>query len=125
MEPLATYSLVKISAPAKPGGALDLSQPLAALAPAIAQNASSATRAHPAEKAVDSAAVPLLGLIGSFDRASVPEPKLASADTATITRSRARCALRYPQGGVIFRGRKQAGNRTDLQSSTKTSKSSN
>jgi len=85
MEPLAAYRLVEISAPPKPRGALDLGQPLAALAPAITQNASSAARAHPAEKPVDSAAVPLLGLIGSFDRASVPEPKPAPCDTAAIT----------------------------------------
>jgi hypothetical protein len=85
VKPFAAYRLVEISSPAKPRGALDLGQPLAALAPAVPQHASSAARAHPAQKAVDAAAIPLLGLVRSFDRASVPEPKLEACDTAAIT----------------------------------------
>jgi hypothetical protein len=74
VKPSAAYRLVEVRTPAKPGGALDLGQPLATLAAAVAKDASSAAAAHPAEKAVDAPAIPLLGLIGSFDRAIVPEP---------------------------------------------------
>ena len=74
MEPFAAYGLLKVRAPAKPGGALDLrGQPLAALAPAVAQDARSAAGTHPAQKAVDAPAIPFLGLVGPFDRASIPE----------------------------------------------------
>jgi hypothetical protein len=126
MKPLAAYRLVKIRTPAKPRGALDLRrQSLAALAPAGTQNALSAASAHPAKKAVDAAAISLLGLIGALDRASVPEPEAAAGDSGTITSSSARCALRYPQVGVIFRAREQAGKRTTLKSSTNATTASN
>jgi hypothetical protein len=65
---------------------------------------------------VDAPAVTFLGLIRAFDRASVPEAHLGTGDTGPITSSRARCALRYPQVGVIVRGRKQAGQRTKTSS---------
>src|SRR5206468_302711 len=75
MKPFAAHRLVKVRAPAKPGGALDLrGQPLTALAPAVAQDARSAAGTHPAQKAVDAPAIPFLGLVGPFDRASIPEP---------------------------------------------------
>jgi len=74
MEPFAAYGLLKVRAPAKPGRALDLwRQPLAALAPAVLEDASSAPGAHPAHEAVDAPAIPFLGLVGPFDRASIPE----------------------------------------------------
>jgi len=56
---------------------------------------------------VDAPAISLLGLIGSFDRANIAEAKNRSFDTASITSSLGRRALRYPQAGVIFPGRKQ------------------
>jgi hypothetical protein len=126
MKPLAAYRLVKIRTPAKPRGALDLRrQSLAALAPAGTQNALSTARAHPAQETVNAPAISLLGLIGALDRASVQEPKLAASDSGSITSSRAQDALRYPQAGVIFRAREQAGKRTSLKSSTKPTTESN
>jgi hypothetical protein len=126
MKPLAAYGLVKVSAAAKPGRALDLRrQPLAALAPAGTQNALATARAHPAQEAVNAPAISLLGLIGALDRASVPEQKVATSDSGRITSSRAQDALRYPQAGVIFRAREQAGKRTSLKPSTKSTTASN
>jgi hypothetical protein len=109
---------LKLGAPAKARVALDLGQPLAALAAAVAKHASSASGAHPAKESMDSPAVSLLGLIGAFDRASLPEHSHRTGDTVSITSSRAPCALRYPQAGVIFRARKQATQRKTSQSST-------
>src|SRR5207244_1669055 len=93
-------------------------QPLASFATPVLQHARPAARAHPAQKSMDAPAIPLLGLVGPFDRASVPEPILGARDTACITSSRAQSALRYPQAGVIFPGRKQAGKLTKLRHST-------
>ena len=54
-----------------------------------------------------SAAVTFLGLVGPFDRASVADANATACDTAAVTSSSARSALRYPQAGVIVPARKQ------------------
>src|SRR5207253_3515785 len=64
---------------------LELGQPRAALATAIAEHADPATSAHPAQESVDAPAIPFLGLIGPFDRASVAEAMRPTCDTASIT----------------------------------------
>src|SRR5579864_4785785 len=64
-----------------------LGQPLATLAAAIAEHADSASGAHPAQETVDAPAVPFLGLIGPFDRASVPDAQTLIGDTGPITSS--------------------------------------
>jgi hypothetical protein len=99
---------LELGAPAKARVALDLGQPLAALAAPVAEHSRSASRAHPAQESVDAPAVPLFGLVGSFDRASLQNDRTFADDSVSITSSRAQCALRYPQAGAIFRARKQA-----------------
>src|SRR5579864_9471073 len=64
-----------------------LGQPLATLAAAVAEHADSASGAHPAQETVDAPAVPFLGLVGAFDRASVPDARSATGDTGSITSS--------------------------------------
>jgi len=65
---------LEVGAPTNALFSLDLGEPLAALAAPVAKHAGSAPGAHPAQEAVDAAAVTFLGLIGALDRASVPEP---------------------------------------------------
>ena len=91
---------------------------MTSLAAPVLQHTCPAAGAHPAQEPVHAPAIPFLGLIGAFDRASVPEPIPATSDTHCITSSRALCALRYPQAGAIFPGRKLAGKSTKLHPST-------
>jgi len=69
---------MEVRAPAKARVALDLGQPRAALAAPAAQHALPASCAHPAEETVDPPAVSFLGLVGAFDRASLPEAPRAT-----------------------------------------------
>jgi len=91
---------------------------MTSLAAPVLQHTCPAAGAHPAQEPMHPPAIPFLGLIGAFDRASVPEPIPATSDTHCITSSRALCALRYPQTGAIFPGRKLAGKSTKLHPST-------
>jgi len=83
---------LKLGAPAKARVALDLRQPRAALAAPVAKHPRSASRAHPAQESMDAPAVSFLGLVGAFDRASLPaagpSPVDLTYDTASITSSR-------------------------------------
>src|SRR6059036_1681762 len=86
---------LEVGAAAKPETALDwelrlraaLGQPLAALAAPAAEHARAAAGAHPAQEAVDTAAVTFLGLVGPFDRASIPDHEKPTRDTAAVTSS--------------------------------------
>ena len=120
VEPLAADGRLEVSPPAKPDAALHLplGQALSALATPAAQHTLPAAGAHAAEKAVDAAAIPFLGLIGPFDRANIAEAKESPGDTGRITSLHARDALRYPQAGVIFPGRKQQHSTTSTGPST-------
>jgi hypothetical protein len=51
-------------------------QPLSAFAAAVAEHVGSAAGAHPAQESVHAPAVPFLGLICSFDRASLAEAEI-------------------------------------------------
>src|SRR5579864_1690327 len=82
-------------------------QPLTALPAPIPDDAHSTPRAHPAEEAVNATAIALLGLVGPFDRGSVPEPVTAKCDSTCVASSHARCALRYPQAGATLPRREQ------------------
>src|SRR5438477_2542673 len=110
VEALAADRRLEIGAPTKAETTFDLGQPLPALTTPVAQYADAASGAHPAEEPMHAAAVSLLGLVGAFDRASVPEARRATGDTRPITSSRARRALRYPQAGDIVPARKQRDN---------------
>jgi len=98
---------LEVGAAAKPETALDwelrlralsLGQPLAALAAPAAQHAGATAGAHPAQEAVDAAAVPFLGLVGPFDRASIPDDEKPTRDTAAVTSSCAQlpCGIHRP-----------------------------
>ncbi len=115
METPSRDGRLEVGAAAKPETALDwelrlraaLGQPLAALAAPAAEHARAAAGAHPAQEAVDTAAVTFLGLVGPFDRASIPDDEKPTRDTAAVTSSCAQRALRYPQAGDIVPARKQ------------------
>jgi hypothetical protein len=109
-QPPAGDRRLKIAVPAQPVAPLQRkaglgAKPLAALASPVPHHAHASPRAHPAQEAVDAAAVTLLGLEGSLDgvgtpclpkcrpymnsgrrdRGSVPDRDLAKPDTACIT----------------------------------------
>ena len=88
MEAKAFDGGLELGAPAKARVALDLGQPLSALAAPVAKHSRSASRAHPAEESMDPPAVPFLRLIGAFDRASLQKHEPGASDTVSITSSR-------------------------------------
>jgi hypothetical protein len=107
VEALAGDRGLEVGTASQSKSSLRLRQPLAALAPPVAEHACAAAGAHPPQEAMDSPTVSFLGLVGAFDRASVPEAFAPAPDTEVITSSCAERALRYPQVGVIVPARKQ------------------
>ena len=95
------------------------SEAVAALAPAVLHHPGAASRCHAAKEAVHATAVSLLGLIRSLDgeiprgalwnRGSVPDDGVDIHDTACITSSSGRDALRHAQAFVTLPARKQIG----------------